>query len=152
LPSKKHKRAQSKPVRQTQQDEPPIVPAGKLIDAGSIRLDAKLDEAEARAAEVAYLKPFMQAEIKAAIKRGQQAKKLQGYLPPNPRGRPKKYPAIIAEAAQKIESGALVLPTSKDLTKFVQGLTTSPAARKTIRNNLQPIWSAALKKRLPEIR
>jgi hypothetical protein len=119
-------------------------PAGKIIYAGA-RLDAKLDEAEARAAKVAYLKPFVQAETEAAIKRGQVAKELSKYLPPSPVGRPKKYASIIDDAVQKIKTGEVV-PTPGGLSKFAQSLTTSKAAAKTIRNNLRPYWNAALKK------
>jgi hypothetical protein len=135
----------------TESEKPAAKPAGNIIDAGSIRLDAKLDEAEARAAEVAYLKPFIQTEAEAAIKRGREAKKVLNFLPPNAVGRPPKYASIIAEAKHKIETGAVDVTAPNSLTKFVESLTTSPAARKTIRNNLQAAWDAALKKRLPEI-
>jgi hypothetical protein len=123
-------------AKASKQSTPTSTPAGKLIFA-SARLDAKLDDPN--------IKSFLQAEARSAIKRGQDAKKVLKFLPPSPVGRPKKYASIIADAKQRIETGAVEL-TPRGLTKFVRSLTTSTAARKTIRNNLRPIWNAALKK------
>jgi len=120
-------------AKASKKSTPAPAPAGKIIDAGA-RLDAKLSD----------LKPFIQSEARAAIKRGREARKVLAHLPPSPGGRPKKYAGIIADAEQKIATGAVV-PKRGGLTDFVRSYTTSPAAIKTLRNNLGPSWNAALR-------
>jgi len=132
----------------------PITESGKLVAGeGSVCTDniPKVHQAGAVLKPSVNFKPFLQAEIKAAIKRGQDAKKVRSMMPPNPVGRPpgKKYASKIAEAVQKIEKGEVDLTDPHGLTKLVETLTDSPAAHKTIRNNLQAAWDAALKKRSP---
>ena len=129
-------------AKASRKSTPAPAPAGKIIFADA-RLEATLHKEQATDRRP-YLKPFVKVEAEAAIKRGRDAKRVLASLPPSPVGRPPKYAAIIAATKQRIETGGVATP--KGLSKFARSLTTSTAAAKTIRNNLRPIWNAALKK------